>query len=877
MKFIQSNYKLILGIIIGFLIQTLNVNILYTLFELVQLAGYLLALLYFFNFTLIEFIIFNNSETETLKILEIKTNKNMRCLTITMSNDNLLAGEELFKGIYNTIITNKEFIAFGYSKIIILSCVLEDFKEVNLHSNVLINNDTSFTEYYTEISNDLSGYNNLEYGYQNLNIITFTVKVWNCDNLQNLNIKMTHNSITMVRNVDSNKKINTQNLNIRNYSTNVKHWSKGLITPISLFNKIGKPKLENPAPIFTMDIETIKYNNIQTPIAITSCGVNNGKLESKLFLIDPVLIKSDYELAVKSLWSKYFNYLESIKCDLNKLTIFAHNLGNFDGYFLYKGLMNHYNPEHVSSIIDETNSFISIKLLSGINSGLTFEWKDSLRIFPMSLDKLCNLFGVEGKITKYDIRFNNLELFNSPRLWGLFKQYALQDSIALYKALFTAQLTYFNKFGVDIESVYSTATLSLKIFRTKFLDKNIFILPQHIDLFIRQGYFGGGTDVYKAYGKLIHYYDVNSLYPAAMLNPMPYDLVKPYLINLSNRTLESFFGFAEVEVICPDSMKRPVLPFHFNGKTIYPIGTWKGVYFSEELKAVVKLGYQITLIRGYEFTKTDLFSSYVNTFYEIKRTSVGSEKAIAKLLLNNLYGYFGRKQINIITQNVKNDNLEPILLTRVVKSIMNVNKDYSTVLSYSNINYKLLNFLNNELHNNIENFNTPIKSNVAIAAAVTAYARIIMIPFKLDPNTLYTDTDSSFTSAPIDPLLLGDHLGQMKDEMKGVIIQEALFLGPKKYGYWYLDNEGNKVEKSVFAGVPRDSLTFEEIKAISEGNVITKNVSNRFYKSFNDLNIDIKNTFITIKNSNDKALLNNEYLPIKFRKFIIKTFKKYFK
>jgi hypothetical protein len=325
-----------------------------------------------------------------------------------------------------------------------------------------------------------------------------------------------------------------------------------------------------------------------------------------------------------------------------------------------------------------------------------------------------------------------------------------------------------------------------------------------------------------------------------------------------------------------------------NGKTNYPVGNWKGVYFSEELKAVVKLGYQVTLIRGYEFTKIDLFTKYVKTFFEIKRISTGPERMIAKLLLTNLYGYFGRKQINILTNNVKNSNLEPILLTRVVKSIINVNEKYSTVLAYSNINYKLLTKLNNELHNNIENFYSPIKSNVAIAAAVTAYARIIMIPFKIDPNTLYTDTDSAFTSAPIDSSLIGDQLGQMKDEMKGILIQEGLFLGPQKYGYWYLDKEGNKVTSSVFSGVPRNSLTFEEIIEISKGTTITKNIPNRFYKSFNNLNINIKDTFITIKNNNDKTLLNNEYLPIKvnqgnydlfgylynkFKKLIMKTIK----
>jgi len=858
MKTILKNNQLLIGIIIGLFINSMiisdNVGI---YLEFFQIAGYLLVVLYFFNFTIIELLIFNNKETSMLQILEIKTNKNMRCLNITMVNNKLLEGEELFKGIYTTLMSNKEYLNFGYQKIIILSVVLISESEHNLHSNILINNDTTFGEYYSTISHELSKYNNLQYGYHNEAISRYVILAWNVENAKNLLIKQTYTTTKLTK---------TPLTLSRSYSTvNTRKWFKGLINPISLYNKKGVLKQQSIKPIFTMDLETVYLENVKSEvvIAISSCGLNNSVLETKIFLIDPNLLLSDYELATKDLWNQYFTYLKNV-LDNNltiedKLVIFAHNLGNFDGYFLYKALMNNYNPENVSSLIDDSNTFISI---SCNVFGELIEWKDSLRIFPMSLDKLCKLFGVQGKLTSYNPKFNKLELFDKPRTLGLFKQYALQDSISLYHALFTAQLTYFTKFGVDIESIYSTATLSLKIFRVKFLDKNIFILPQHIDLFIRQGYFGGGTDVYKAFGELLHYYDVNSLYPYAMLNPMPHDLVNPNLINLSNRTLDSFFGFAEVEVTCPDSMLRPVLPYHLNGKTIYPVGNWKSVYFSEELKAVVKLGYQITLIRGYEFTKVDLFSNYVNTFYEIKRTSGGSEKAIAKLLLNNLYGYFGRKQISIITQNVKNDNLEPILLTRVVKSIMNINENYSTVLSYSNINYKLLTLLNNELNSNIENFNSPIKSNVAIAAAVTAYARIAMIPFKIDPNTLYTDTDSIFTTAPIDPELLGDQLGQMKDEMNGIVIQEGLFLAPKKYGYWYLDKDGNKVEKSVFAGVPRDSLTFNQIKNIFIGETITKNVSNRFFKSFTDLNIDIKNTFITIKNTNDKDYIKNEYLPI---------------
>jgi len=129
----------------------------------------------------------------------------------------------------------------------------------------------------------------------------------------------------------------------RHYSTN-KHWSQGLISPLSLVNKKGKLKLEHPTPIFTMDLETMNINNIQSPIAISSCGVNKGKIESKLFLNDHILLKTNAELAVKGLWNQYFNYLEKLDIaqHFDKLTIFAHNLGDFDGYFLYKGLMSYF-------------------------------------------------------------------------------------------------------------------------------------------------------------------------------------------------------------------------------------------------------------------------------------------------------------------------------------------------------------------------------------------------------------------------------------------------------------------------------------------------------------------------------------------------------
>jgi hypothetical protein len=345
-----------------------------------------------------------------------------------------------------------------------------------------------------------------------------------------------------------------------------------------------------------------------------------------------------------------------------------------------------------------------------------------------------------------------------------------------------------------------------------------------------------------------------------MKNPMPLNLIK-YHKNMNNINLKDFFGFIEVEVTCPSTMLKPVLPFKFEGKTIYPVGSWTAIYFSEELKAVEYLGYKFKLIRGYEFSKANIFDSYVDHFFNIKLNSKGAQKAIAKLHLNGLYGYFGRRQDLIETVNVSNNTLPNYLATRIVKEILKINDSYSTLLLSDNINHKVLRNLNMICESNIKATNKIVMSNVAIAAAVTAYARIHMIYYKLLPGTVYTDTDSIFTSDILPEHLIGSDLGLMKDELNGLFINEGLFLGLKKYGYWYLDKDGNKVEASVFAGVQRNSLSFNELIELYKGLTIHKSIDNRFYKSFNSLNISIKSANISVQKSDRKELVDNIYLP----------------
>jgi hypothetical protein len=358
-------------------------------------------------------------------------------------------------------------------------------------------------------------------------------------------------------------------------------------------------------------------------------------------------------------------------------------------------------------------------------------------------------------------------------------------------------------------------------------------------------------------------YDVNSLYPFVMLKDMPLNIETKHK-DMSNIKLEDFFGFCEAEITSPsaaDNIINPLIPYKFNDKTIFPKGIFKGSYFSEELKAAVSYGYCVKLISGYSFTRAKLFNDYINYFYDIKKNSTGSTKFIAKLHLNTLYGYFGRKQDLLTSKVILNSKFKEYLLKNVIKSFIKINDKYSVILITKYINPDVNDMLKTIIKtNNLAPSYVAIasvKSNVAIASAVTAYARIHMMKYKNSEDCYYTDTDSVFLGSKLPDKFIGDELGQMKDELDGKVIDQAYFLGIKKYAYKCGD-----VEKSVIAGVTRNSISFKECEDLFKGVTLTKTNDNRFYKSLTKLNIIIKSSTTSIRMLNDKTLVNNKYIPL---------------
>lgn len=151
-------------------------------------------------------------------------------------------------------------------------------------------------------------------------------------------------------------------------------------------NSFGEPIIRGFA---CMDIETMEINGIQIPVAISyirATRVTSQTIKKKLFLIDPILLREDPELAAKYLFLKLLQYLS----DITSHTIYVHNLGSFDGYFIFKYFSQLVESDEINSIIDNSNKFIQIEIevyrSKTPDKGLFGKYKflDSYRIFPSS-------------------------------------------------------------------------------------------------------------------------------------------------------------------------------------------------------------------------------------------------------------------------------------------------------------------------------------------------------------------------------------------------------------------------------------------------------------------------------------------------------------
>lgn len=378
---------------------------------------------------------------------------------------------------------------------------------------------------------------------------------------------------------------------------------------------------------------------------------------------------------------------------------------------------------------------------------------DSYQLIPASLGKITKAFDTE---TKKDENFDYDTDENDPR-W---KKYLEDDCVSLFQTLQKFYTLVEEFLGGEVGM--TTAATAMKTYRRSYQKAPIERHSRHHDFF-RQAYYGGRVEIYKESGKNLRYYDINSAYPFAMMQPMPVGkllgCVGPPLEFMKKERI----GFGRANVYVPEDTHIPVLPFrNEQGRLIFPVGKFSGVWTAVELLRAEELGAKIEWIESVWITAKPIFREFVDKLYSLRDKSNPdyneSLAYVAKIMLNSLYGKFATNTLR--------------------EKIIFVGEDEDPPEG----NYPV----------DPEDPECPLYRVEAeidapyiapqIAAHITALARLHLHSIMLEAHKgglAYCDTDSVITSADLSHIC-GTGLGSLKDEGEGVIY-DGEFLQPKLY------------------------------------------------------------------------------------------------
>lgn len=414
-------------------------------------------------------------------------------------------------------------------------------------------------------------------------------------------------------------------------------------------------------------------------------------------------------------------------------------------------------------------------------------WKllDSYQLIPNKLEKIAKALKTEVK------KQENFD-YDTPEDDPRWKEYLQDDCVALYQSLVKFYDIVEKEFGGEVG--ITLAASSMKTYRRRFQN---FPFQRHEEYhdFFRQAYYGGRVEILTEQASHLRYYDINSSYPYAMLASMPVGKLvkwegepKPWVHANGAR-----IGFARATVHVPYSTYLPILPYRAdNGKLIFPVGNFTGVWPVIELNAAIAEGAKVTWHDSVWIDGAVVFSNMVNEFYKYRdKDSDKYDETLAyvsKILLNSLYGKFATKSLRekiiyINDYDTPPEGSFPADPTNPDCSIYTIEEEIDAQYIMPQISAHITAIARLHLHR---------------------YAKLAM------KNGLlcYMDTDAVITTAD-----LSEHcsskLGGLKDEGKGELFT-GTFIQPKLY---YLENESGGEDKVVMKGYPvKNKLNFQKLQ-----------------------------------------------------------------
>jgi hypothetical protein len=419
---------------------------------------------------------------------------------------------------------------------------------------------------------------------------------------------------------------------------------------------------------------------------------------------------------------------EMIESKTDDLVLYAHNGASFDLLALLDRviLSNEDHPWRVGFQINQNGSFASLELVSIVNPDVHVVLRDSMKLFgPTSLDDLTKNFDVTHKKLKDAYSHDEVDWAFIENNKDLIKKYLYNDVLGLYEVMEKCQKEILDKFEVNIAQCVTGASLSKEIFFEKFYKpekQRLFELPHDIEKKVRAAYFGGRTEVgWQGYfpGK-IHMEDVTSLYPTMACKDLPVGRPVRIVGEDLQRMIESqsFFGYVvcRVRSVAMEEGYRPLHACRARNRLVFPyFADWTELcLFSEEIYKARNDGgyYDYEVIEGFHFQRYPVLKEYMESMasYKIEGEREGNKvkRAMGKLLANSGYGWFAIRVDNKASLHVypKSENRIAQHFVRDELVSWCDRGDYQIVKTVEDL---------------------PIRNyNVAIAAAITSYARMYL-------------------------------------------------------------------------------------------------------------------------------------------------------
>lgn len=435
----------------------------------------------------------------------------------------------------------------------------------------------------------------------------------------------------------------------------------------------------------------------------------------------------------------------------------AHNMGKFDGLFLSSAAFR--LGWRQEAIMAGGNRVIGLKL-SPPGSKRKIEVKDSYALAPSSLASLAKDFELPSakEFTKDDYKID-------ARKWDVDKlrRGCLTDCRIVLELLDRVS-GLVTEWGGELKSTFSSTALSivLKAIRLRGLRFPIHQAQPESNEKAQECFYGGRVEVLEHCPDFwLVEHDINSSYPAAMCNPMPWK----YLGHLKGRAADRWYRDgntcmvrAEVRVSADEYL--PPLPYRIEqdetSGVYFPVGKWIAWFPDVELRYAETQGVKVKVLEVLSYTSENPFDEFVKMVYAKKAMSTGAARNFCKLILNGCYGKFGQKP-------------------EVTRLMSFESEDEGLAHCWENENFVPLGDSHQILVGTFHKYAR--QAHYAMASTITARARIALHQFlRLSERPCYTDSDSvhskSFSGE------VGEDLGMMKLEMGKY---KGTFYAPKIY------------------------------------------------------------------------------------------------